>query len=162
MARRFVDVYEDVLTFAQQAGYPGQLPASTDVAALSQILGVLKPLQTILTQSEAESVPTLCEVPGWVVQLYKIATIDEAADPATVRLWKSAPLTSATDRFRDVFEPGSLPLCAAALHPRYGNLPWVNKDTKDAVWDWLYKGALILRGDPTSLGIQDHEIAGAL
>jgi hypothetical protein len=162
MARRFVDVYEDVLTFAQQASYPGQLPTYADVAALSQILGVLEPLQSILIQSEAESVPTLCEVPSWVVQLHKIATIDEATDSATVRLWKTALLSSATNRFRDVFEPGSLPLCAAALHPKYGNLPWVNKDTKDAVWDRLYKEALILRGDSTPLGIQDHEIAGAL
>jgi hypothetical protein len=115
------------------------------VVGIAALRHLLEPIAQLTTLLQSESVPTLPLCANWIHQLvsvYEHLAADDSVNETTRSgaQFMGDSVRSAT-RFGPLFDRANPALCAAALDPRFGHLPFVSDDVRDRVWQALLQDA---------------------
>jgi len=113
------------------------LSSSTTIDRMDHYRKLLEPAKKLSLQMQDDSIkPTISILPHWISDMIHFRKL-VALDPQPATSFRADLLIALKQRFKYLFEEVNLALLVAALDPRYGNLPWISADLRDAVWKQL-------------------------
>lgn len=136
MLESFLKLYNDVLALALHGyldQYDGYIPTIEDVRILNAIFTVLGPLADFVRLCEGEKYTTIAMVPVRLKKFFATASI-AVDDAAIVKRIKEKLGTAVMNRLGYILKRPNLALAAAALHPAYGHLRFVEPSVRDDMW----------------------------
>ncbi len=121
--------------FTGVEGIPA-FPTPDQANLLRKYLEIVKSAYNRTLLLQAKSTPLLSAVPMIITGLFD-EWAPTAIDPQSAAQLRAALLAAAHKRFDFLFQSVNLALLAAAVDPRYGNLPWISSNLQDEVWKVL-------------------------
>ena len=160
---RFLRLLPVLRALSDHSEFDLQLPPPNNLAILSDFRIVLQPFYDITKVSQTQRFPTCGYISVWYQHLCDQLTQIIEQVPSSTSISHPIALAKALktlldQRFKFLSEyPPSFSLCATALLPEYGQLPfpWMTPELRTAVWDKMVDDALnVLHSqeeDPNSL-----------
>lgn len=110
------------------------LPTRQQVRQVTHIVAALEPLADFVRLAEGEYYCTLAVVPVLLRRCFNIIGANPPMTSSELRSFKRILLAKVTTRLGYILETPNLALAAAALHPAYGHLKYVDPAVRDAMW----------------------------
>ena len=131
--------------------------SSTTIDMMEHYRKILEPAQKLSLQMQEDSKPTISILLHWISDMINFWK-PVALDPQPAARFRADLLISLKQRFKYLFEEVNLALLAAALDPRYGNLPWISADLRDTVWKQLNVELQLVQVPQQDAGSTTHSI----